>query len=43
MKILKKPGGKYLKEIYDDIEDKIINNKLNNNKQDICNYILEKY
>ena len=43
MGILKRSGGKYLKDIYKDIEVSIINNSLNNKKEDICNYISNKY
>ena len=43
MNTLNKSGGSYLKDIYNDLEEKIITNKLNNKKEDICNYISEKY
>lgn len=43
MKLLNKESGSYLREIYDDIEEKILYNKLENNKESICNYILNKY
>ena len=43
MKLLNKAPGKYLKEIYTDLEKKIINNELANNKEEICKYISERY
>ena len=43
MKLLNKAPGKYLKDIYDDLEIKIINNELINDKEEICKYICEKY
>ena len=43
MKLLNRKPGKYLKEIYDDIESEILYKRLNNSKEDICKYILEKY
>lgn len=43
MKLLNKKPGKYLKEIYSDIESEILYKRLNNCKEDICKYILEKY
>ena len=43
MKELNKTPGKYLKEIYDDLENKILNNELSNNKEELCKYIKERY
>jgi tRNA nucleotidyltransferase (CCA-adding enzyme) len=43
MKLLDKKPGKYLKDIYTDIESEILYKKLNNCKEDISKYILEKY
>ena len=43
MDMLNKKPGNYLKIIYNDIEDKIINGQLDNKKEEICNYIKEKY
>lgn len=43
MNILNKKGGPYLKEIFIDIENKILNNTLINNSQEITNYILKNY
>jgi len=43
MAILKREPGEYLKDIYDDLEEKILYNELNNNKQEICEYIRNKY
>ena len=43
MKLLDKKPGKYLKDIYNDIELEILYNRLNNSKEDISRYILEKY
>ena len=34
----KKPGG-YLRDVYNDIETNILEKKINNNHDDICNYI----
>lgn len=42
-KILNKKPGKYIKEIIDDIEKNILNNKLNNNKEEIKKYITNNY
>ncbi|MDO5569168.1 MAG: hypothetical protein Q4G04_03560 [bacterium] len=41
--ILKKKPDKYLTEIFNDIEKKIIYKTLNNNKNDIIKYCLKKY
>ena len=43
MKLLNRKPGKYLKEIYNDIEKEILYKRLKNRKEDICKYILEKY
>lgn len=43
MNLLEKSPGKYLKEIYDDIEREILYRRLDNNKNDICAYIMNKY
>ena len=43
MEILNKEPGKYLKVIYDDLEEKILFNKLENNREEICKYIKENY
>ncbi|MGM9882482.1 MAG: hypothetical protein ACI31S_06570 [Bacilli bacterium] len=42
-KILSKKPGKYIKEIMHDIELKILDNKLNNNYNEIKEYILDNY
>lgn len=42
-KLLNKEPGSYIKDIMSDIEEKIVNNKLNNNHDDIKKYILDKY
>ncbi len=42
-KILKKEPGSYIKDIVVDIEEKILNNELNNNYDDIKKYISDKY
>ena len=41
--LLKKAPGKYLQDIYDDIEREILYRRLNNDEKDICSYILNKY
>jgi len=43
MAILGKEPGEYLKDIYDDLEEKILYNELDNTKQAICKYIKDKY
>ncbi len=43
MELLDQKPGKYLKNIYDDLEEKIIYNELINNREEICKYIKEKY
>ena len=42
-KILSKEPGKYIKEIMYDIELKILDNQLNNNYDELKNYILDNY
>lgn len=42
-KILDKEPGEYIKEIIEDLEINILNNKLNNNYEEIKKYIIEKY
>lgn len=42
-KILNKQPGKYIKDIYDSLEENIVNNKLNNTKEDIKKYIIKNY
>ena len=42
-KILDKSPGKYIKDIYNDLEFKIVNNYLLNEKEVIKNYIKENY
>ena len=42
-KILSKEPGKYIKEIINDIEKNILNNKLNNNYEEIKKYIINNY
>ena len=41
--ILNKEPGSYIKEIYKDLEEKIINNTLENNKEIIEEYIKNNY
>ena len=43
MRILNRPPGRYLKEIYDDLEREILYCRLNNNRSDICRYIVDNY
>lgn len=43
MAILNKEPGEYLKEIYDDLENQILYNKLENKKTSISKYIKDKY
>ena len=43
MKLLNKKPGSYLKEIYLDIEKEILYRRLSNEKDKICEYILNKY
>lgn len=42
-KLLNRRPGEYIKEIMNDLEINILNNKLNNNTEDIKNYIINKY
>lgn len=41
--ILNKTPGKYIKDILDDIEINILNNNINNDKEEITKYIKDKY
>ena len=41
--ILNKNPGKYIKDILDDIELNILNNNINNDKEEITKYIKDKY
>ncbi|MGM9876501.1 MAG: CCA tRNA nucleotidyltransferase [Bacilli bacterium] len=41
--ILNKTPGKYIKDILDDIELNILNNNINNDKEEITKYIKDKY
>lgn len=43
MNTLKRKAGPYFKDIYNDLETKILEGKLNNNEEEIKNYILENY
>jgi len=43
MDILKKRPGKYLKDIYEDIEREILYRRLKNEEKEICDYILKNY
>ncbi len=43
MKLLDKEPGKYIKDIFDDIEREILYRRLDNSKNKICHYILNKY
>jgi tRNA nucleotidyltransferase (CCA-adding enzyme) len=42
-KILDRKPGPLFREIYNDLEKEIINNKLKNNKGDITEYLLNNY
>lgn len=42
-KILGKEPGKYIKDIMDDIEKKILYNKLANTYDDIKRYVIDNY
>ena len=41
--LLKREPGKYIKEIMEDLELNILNGKLNNNYEEIKEYIIKKY
>lgn len=41
--ILKKKPGKFLREIYDDLENKLVNKVIENNKNSIVKYIISTY
>jgi hypothetical protein len=43
MKVLNREPGKYLKDIYEDIEDKILNEELINDKNILIEYIIHNY
>ena len=43
MKVLDKKPGKYLKDIYDDIEREVLYRRLENNREKIEEYILRKF
>ena len=43
MKLLNKEPGKYLKDIYDDLEREILYRRLRNDKESISDYILKHY
>lgn len=43
MDILQRKPGKFLRGIYEDIEKAILYGYLNNSKEDICQYIMNKY
>ncbi len=43
MDILHRKPGRYLKDIYDDIEREILYHRLENQRDIICQYIIEKY
>ena len=43
MAILNKAPGEYLKDIYDDLEEEILYNRLENDKMSISKYIKDKY
>ena len=43
MNILNKNPGSYLKDVYDELENKILYGKLNNQRKEIINYIKNKY
>lgn len=42
-KLLNRPPGKFLKEIFNDLEYKLVNKLLENDRERLKNYILEKY
>lgn len=43
MELLNKEPGKYIKDIYDDVEKEILYKRLDNNREVISRYILENY
>ena len=43
MDILNKKAGSYFKDIYNDLEEKILNGKLQNDENKLQEYVLEKY
>ena len=43
MNMLNREPGKYLKDIYEDLEDNILNGNLINEREKISNYIINKY
>lgn len=43
VKIMNKEPGSYINDIMNDIEYNVLYEKLNNNKEDICNYIKDNY
>lgn len=43
MEILNKEPGKYLKTVYEDLEEEILYSRLQNSKEEIKKYITEKY
>ena len=43
MEVLNKEPGSYLKDVYDDLENMIINGKLQNNENSIRKYLENKY
>lgn len=43
MMALNKPSGAYLKEIFDDLEQEILYNRLENKKEEILSYCVSKY
>ena len=43
MKLLNREPGKYLTDIYSDLEEKILLSELDNNKEIISKYIVSKY
>ncbi len=43
IKIINKEPGPYINTILKDIENNVLYRRLNNNKEDICNYIIDNY
>lgn len=43
MELLMREPGKFLKDVYDDVEHEILYRRLNNNRDDISKYILDHY